>query len=42
MFQIMLISELEGNYGTIIDLSDLENLNTLSDLISFLDKNLSK
>ena len=42
MSQIVLIAELEENYDTIIDPSDLGNLNTISDLISFLDKNLSK
>lgn len=42
MSQILLISELEENYNTIIDPSDLGNLNTISDLILFLDKNLSK
>ena len=42
MSQILLISELEENYNTIIDPSDLGNLNRISDLISFLDKNISK
>lgn len=42
MSQIVLISELEENYNTIIDPIDLGNLNTISDLILFLDKNLKK
>ena len=42
MSQIVLISELEENYNTIIDPLDLGNLNTISDLILFLDKNLKK
>tara|TARA_X000000950_G_C13336860_1_gene426876 strand:- start:242 stop:466 length:225 start_codon:yes stop_codon:yes gene_type:complete len=40
MAQILLISELEGNYDTIIDPSELGNLLYLSDLISFLDKSI--
>ena len=40
MSQILLISELEENYNIIIDPLDLGNLNTISDLILFLDKNL--
>tara|TARA_B100000925_G_C22009710_1_gene475642 strand:- start:5458 stop:5679 length:222 start_codon:yes stop_codon:yes gene_type:complete len=42
MSQIVLISELEENYDTIIDPLELANLEFLSDLISFLDKNLNK
>lgn len=42
MSQILLISELEENYSTIINPLELKKLNTLSDLISFLDKNLKK
>lgn len=40
--QITLISELEENYGIIVDPLELGNLNTISDLTLFLDKNLSK
>ena len=42
MSQILLISELEDNYKTIIDPLELGNLEFLSDLILFLDKNISK
>ena len=40
MSQILLISELEENYNTIIEPSELGNLLNLTDLISFLDKSL--
>ena len=40
MAQILLISELEQNYDTIIDPTELGNLLYLSDLILFLDKSI--
>lgn len=40
MSQLLLISELDEKHNIIIDPSEIGNLTTLSDLISFLDKTL--
>ena len=40
MSQLLLISELDEKHNIIIDPSEIGNLRTLSDLISFLDKTL--